>query len=313
MVVIGLDPHSATHTAVAMDPRGKPLSMLTVSNCSDGYAELSAWAEQFSERRWAIEGANHPFIRPFSQPLAVREWVVDIPASLTSQYRSRRSARKNDQIDATNAARALLANPQLPRYNPHPQVQELKELTRTRQQLAADLHALKNTLGALTEVSPAALPLKTAITCLERQIEVLDGECERCVEQLTPSLLKVYGVGVVHAATLPAEVGDIRRFSNKDRFASYCGCAPVERQSGGCRRAQLNIAGNRRLNRTLHMIAIVRLRYQADTKAYVNRKVEEGKTKRAALRCLKTHIARELYRFMTAAFKQHPYPNSGGA
>jgi transposase len=80
----------------------------------------------------------------------------------------------------------------------------------------------------------------------------------------------------------------------------------VERSSGGCQRRQLNIGGNRRLNRTFHLLAIIRLRLDQDTKDYIAKKKAEGKTKRAALRCLKTYLARSLFRFMNATMQQHP-------
>ena len=71
---------------------------------------LMAWAEGFEERVWAIEGAANPFVCWWASELL--EAVVDVPPSLTSQYRSRRSRKKNDAVDAQNAARGLLANPQ---------------------------------------------------------------------------------------------------------------------------------------------------------------------------------------------------------
>ena len=81
----------------------------------------------------------------------------------------------------------------------------------------------------------------------------------KLVKDLMPELLELKGIGVVLAATLLAEAGDVRRFRSQHSFAMFAGCAPVERSSGSCQRRQLNIGGNRRLNRTFHMLAIIGL------------------------------------------------------
>jgi transposase len=129
---------------------------------------------------------------------------------------------------------------------------------------------------------------------------------KRLVDTLMPELLEVQGVGVVHAATLLAEAGDVRRFRSQHSFAMFAGCAPIERSSGGQQRRQLNTGGNRRLNRAFHMIVLVRLRYDEATRTYLDRKQRQGKTLRAALRCLKTHLARQLFRFMHDSINAHP-------
>ena len=153
--------------------------------------------------------------------------------------------------------------------------------------------------------------LEAVISVLAEQIKALEVALKTLVTTLMPELLLVSGVGVVHAATLLAEAGDVRRFRSQHAFAMYSGSAPVERSSGGQQRRQLNIGGNRRLNRTFHMVALVRLRCNDDTKAYLEKKQQQGKTRRAALRCLKTYLARELFRFMLQATKQHPQRWSG--
>jgi transposase len=98
------------------------------------------------------------------------------------------------------------------------------------------------------------------------------------------------------AGTLLAEVGHAQRFPSADHFASYCGAAPVERGSGQSSRMQINPGGNRRLNWALHIVALVRLRVEGRSKQFVERRISEGKTKRAALRLLKTYIAREIFK-----------------
>ena len=128
MVTLGLDPHPGTHTVVALDLNGAPLESLTVLNTASGLAQLQLFARQFSLRRWAVEGAGNHFIAAFvKELLRSGEAVYSICPNLTSQYRSRRGRKKNDIVDATNVARALLANPRLPLLRNSDSQRELQE------------------------------------------------------------------------------------------------------------------------------------------------------------------------------------------
>ncbi len=306
MVIIGVDPHPQSHTAAALDKQGKVLGHCTVTNTAEGLATLEHWIKRYDVQRCAIEGANNPFARRLSQALLGQDHkVVDISPSLTSQYRSKRGRKKSDEVDAENVARAALANPELTTFAPRQAVEDLKHLTRTREALAKQLTAHKLSLASL-ELEVARQAVEAVIAVLKEQLKTLEQAMKALVDELMPELLEVFGVGVVHAATLLAEAGDIRRFRSQHAFAMYSGCAPVERSSGGQKRRQLNIGGNRRLNRTFHMIAQVRLRHSEPTRAYLDKKQQQGKTRRAALRSLKTYLARELFRFMLQVTQQHP-------
>lgn len=239
-----------------------------------------------------------------SHALAVQESVVNVSPNLISQYRSRRGRKKNDEVDAANVARAYLANPDLPFFSAHTDIEELKELTRTRERLVEALKANRSALRRLSEGTTSYQALEAVVACLEKQISVLEADLDSLVKVAGPQLLALRGVATVNAAIILAEAGNVERFRDQHAFASYVGCAPIERSSGGQQRKQLDPGGNRRLKRTCHLIALVRLRTDETTKAYVKRKQEEGKTFRAALRSLKTVIARELYRCLKASHHQ---------
>ena len=306
MVIIGIDPHPKSHTVAALDKQGKALGQLTVSNNCGGLEKLQGWLAGHEVQKCAIEGANNPFARALSQGLLGQGYrVVDVSPSLTSQYRSKRGRKKSDLVDAENVARVALANPELSAFALQQTVEDLKSLTRTREALVKQLTAHRLSLRS-TELVVARQALEAVVKVLTEQLKELEAEMKRLVNDLMPELLEVQGIGVVHAATLLAEAGDVRRFRSQHAFAMYSGCAPVEHSSGGQQRRQLNIGGNRRLNRTCHMIVQVRLRCDETTKAYLDKKQRQGKTRRAALRCLKTYVARELFRFMLQATKQHP-------
>lgn len=306
MTIIGVDPHPGSHTAVALNEQGKRLGTLTFQNSEDGLSQFQAWVSSYEIERCAIEGANNPFARSLSQlVLKAGHKLVDVSPSLTSQYRSKRGYKKSDAVDAENVARVALANPELSRFTFQTKVEELKTLTRTRETLVEQLKAHRLSCATI-ELETVKQSLHKVITVLQEQLKVLEKAMTALVKALMPELLGVKGVGIVLAATLLAEAGDVRRFRSQHSFAMFAGCAPVERSSGGCQRRQLNIGGNRRLNRTFHMLAIIRLRLDDDTKAFIAKKKAEAKTLRAALRCLKTHLARSIFRFMNSIMHQHP-------
>ncbi len=299
MVTIGLDPHPDSHTLAALDENGTTLAVLTVANDAEGLVLLHRFALPFPERRWAIEGAANRYILPFVSELLERGEVVHhIPPNLTSQYGSRVNQKKNDVVDAQNAARVLQANPGLPTFQPGEHQRELQDLTRTQRRLSEQLKANKMALQALDTGSSARSALTQVIRILEEQLADMSKQMKTKVKSFAPALLELLGVGPVVASVILGEVGAIGRFTNQEQFASYCGAAPVERGSGKNSRMQLNHGGNRRLNWALHIIALTRSRCDERTKALLAKLKARGKTQRASLRILKTYIARELFRHL---------------
>ena len=106
----------------------------------------------------------------------------------------------------------------------------------------------------------------------------------------------VYGVGPVVAAIIVGHTGDVRRFWTRNHYASYNGTAPLEASSGPKKRHRLNPRGNRQLNHAIHMAAVTQIRNDTPGRAYFERKVAEGKTKKEALRALKRRISDAVYR-----------------
>jgi len=115
--------------------------------------------------------------------------------------------------------------------------------------------------------------------------------------------MSLHGLGPVGAARVLADVGDVARFPTRAHFASWNGTAPIDASSGEQIRHRLSRAGNRRINRVLHIMAIVQLRNDTEGRAYFRRKVAAGKTKMEALRCLKRRLSDVLYRQLAAEAK----------
>lgn len=299
MITIGLDPHPDSHTVAALDEKGTTLASLTVTNDAEGLALLHQFAGSFSEHRWAIEGAANRFILPFVCALLEQGKAVHyILPNLTSQYRARLSRKKNDVVDAKNAARALLANPSLPTFYPSQSQRELQDLTRTQRRLSEQHKANKMPLQALDACSSVRPALTQVIQVLEKQLAELSKHMKTLVKASAPTLLEILGVGPMVASVILGEVGTISRFGNEGQFASYCGAAPVERGSGKNSRMQLNHGGNRRLNWALHIVALTRSRCDERTRILLAKLKARGKTQRASLRILKTYIAREMFRHL---------------
>ena len=114
------------------------------------------------------------------------------------------------------------------------------------------------------------------------------------------TLVNIRGVGVVVAAMIIGQTGDISRFASAAHFASYNGTAPIEASSGERRRHRLNPRGNRQLNYAIHVVAITQLRYPCEGREYYDRKRAEGKSAKEAIRSLKRQISNVVYRALIA-------------
>lgn len=124
----------------------------------------------------------------------------------------------------------------------------------------------------------------------------------------TPQLPDCNGVGPHTAAALLITAGDNPgRLGSEAGFAALCGVSPVEASSGKTQRRRLNRGGDRQANAALYRIALSRLRWDHRTRDDLNRRTAEGKTPREAIRCLKRHLARELYQLIT---KPQPAPTT---
>jgi transposase len=327
MIVIGVDVHKHSLTAVAVDEVGR-----TLSQCSGPIgAQLVGWARSLAEERlWALEDCRH-VSRGLEQLLqAQSERLVRVPPRLTAPQRRRgRTRGKSDAIDALAVARAALREPSLdqPRAE-EPLLRELKLLVDHRDDLVAErrrcqqrlrwhLHELDPTLtvplGALdrtvwlerlrrqlarreqsTQVR-IARDLLGRCRELTRSIAELERELQARTERIAPRLLELAGCGPLSAAKLLCEIGPIDRFASDSQLARHAGVAPLEASSGKQRRHRLDRGGNRQLNCALHRIAITQGRVYAPARAYLERKQSEGKSRREALRCLKRQLARTVY------------------
>jgi len=334
MIVIGLDVHKQSVTAVAVDEAGRSLAEMTIQV---GGNELLGWAAVLDgERLWAVEDCRQLTRWLERQLLAVGEEIVRVPPKLTvPERRAGRTRGKSDPIDALAIARAALREPDLSRPQPDEQrYREIKLLVdhrddlvdqrrRTQQRLrwhlfqldptyvvplrmlgrASHLERVSRWLARQTRDLQVRLARELVSTCrsLSRAITELDQELEQRVKETAPGLLELPGCAAVTAAKLLAEVGPIGRFKSDAQLARHSGVAPLEASSGRTQRHRLDRSGNRQLNAALYRIAITQARYHEPAKTYLERKRAEGKSRREAIRCLKRLLVRAVFNTLKTA------------
>ena len=170
----------------------------------------------------------------------------------------------------------------------------------------------------LAAVTPAGAPavirwqlateLVADVRQLEQRIAAVEGRIKTAVTESKTTLVELFGVGPVLAATFLGEIGDVRRFPSKHHFAAHTGTAPLEASSGQVIRHRLSRAGNRKLNHALYMMAMVQVRRPSLGQAYYQRKLAEGKSPKEALRCLKRRLSDAVYRCVLADQALQPCP-----
>ncbi len=138
------------------------------------------------------------------------------------------------------------------------------------------------------------------VRTLDRKIADLERRIEAEVEASGTTLTEIFGVGPILAARIIGTVGNVARFPTKAHFASYAGTAPLEASSGKVVRHRLSLAGNRKLNYALHMVAVCQARSDARGGAYYRKKIAEGKSRKEALRCLKRRVSDAVFRSLMA-------------
>jgi transposase len=249
--------------------------------------------------------------------------------------RERRSGGKTDALDALRAARSILSadRPAIPRASgerealralvaaregavsartaafcqlrdllittPEPLRSQLRPLSRAR--LLARLSATRPDLRSDSELRGALLALKAVarrIRQLTDEERELAREIERLASKLAPQLLDQPGIGPLLAAQVVLSWSHPGLLRSEAAFARLAGAAPIPASSGQTIRYRLDRSADRKLNRTLHQIIVTRRRSHQPTIDYINRRVQEGKSRREATRCLKRYLARNLYRLL---------------
>ena len=329
----GVDTHKDTNTLALLDALGRPLGTAESPAGAEGYAAL-AEALGGPGVEVGIEGCCS-----FGEGLAAH-----LRASGVAVYEVERPARrprrggKSDPIDARAAAENLAAGRCAEPKSLEGAAGDARWLLVAREQLVRRATALSNCVDSMLVTAPqgvrdryaplagaarmralaasegggaCALALRALAAewaASEARAAELEAGLEALLLESHPALMGARGVGTVTAARLVVAAGaNPGRTGGEAAFSMLCGTSPIPASSGRTERHRLNRGGDRQANRAVHEIAIARLACDPRTRAYVDRRVSEGKTRREAVRCVCRYIAREVYRLITGP--QEPLPD----
>lgn len=339
-IILGVDTHLDSHIGVVIDRVGKLLGHISVSANPSGYKDLVQWCRSFGDlQRAGVEGPG-TYGAGLARYLAAEGIVV---LEINRPDRSmRRFQGKSDPTDAESAARTVLSGVDcaIPKSQSGP-AEAMRIISVARRSTVKARTQAINQIRAMLVSAPDEIRsklwksnatecakgcsrirslgesswLKTLATTLRllakrwlyltEELKSLDKELEYLTAKVAKRVRNEFGVGPQTAATLLSVAGDNpERLRSEAALASLCGVNPLEASSGKRVRHRLNRGGNRSANNALWTIAMVRMRSDPRTQAYVDRRTAEGKSVKEIHRCLKRYIVRELYPLILADLKE---------
>ncbi|GAB1688658.1 IS110 family transposase [Krasilnikovia sp. M28-CT-15] len=334
MVVIGIDAHKRTHTAVIIDGNGRQVAVKTCGSTSKDHLTLLRWAARHDpDRVWALEDCRNMTRRLERDLLAAGERIVRVPPKLMAHARdAARTYGKSDPIDALAVARAALREDGLPVAHLDGPDREIRLLVDHREDLIAErtravnrlrwhLHELdpewdpparsldrasnlNRVLHRLTTLPGTVARLAAALVerCrqLTDEINALGAEISKLAQQLAPTLIALPGCAALTAAKILGETAGIARFRSASAYARHNGTAPLPVWSSNRSRHRLSRTGNRQLNAALHRIAMTQARCHLPAQELIARRKAGGDGGMEALRVLKRRLSDVIYQALRA-------------
>jgi transposase len=345
LVTVGVDTHLETHTAVALDQLGRRLGALQIGTRRGDFEALVAWAGGFGElEAFGIEGTNSygAGLTRFLVALGYAVFETTRPDRATRRNKGKSDPIDAEAAARAVLAGDVLGPPK-DSTDTAEMVRMLRIARSTaikaRTQAINALHALVVTApGELRDdlrslntarlverargfrlgvaIDDTVTAAKLTMRALARRIEHLDNEITELTDQLdrlvaaaVPTVVALFGAGTDTAGQLLVTAGDNPdRLHSDAAFSMLCGASPRPAWSGAkpTNRYRLNRGGDRQANAALYRIALVRMAHHAPTRAYVERRTKEGKTKREIIRCLKRYIAREVFTALNTDLAARP-------
>lgn len=334
VITVGVDTHADTHTATVCDQLGRIIVTATFDATPAGYRRLLAWAK----RRGVISGFGIEGTGSYGLGLArflTREGVEVNEVNRTNRQHRRRRG-KSDPADSEAAARSVLAGDATGAPKDHTGgVEAVRVLNIARRSAVKAKTQAANQVRDLVVTAPddirselrdlrtpgrmahcarwrpgdpldARSATRVAIRQLAQRWLALDAEAtqlqaqmRRLLDELVPSLMAEVGVSTMNAAQLVIAAGqNPERLRSEGSFAALCGTSPVEASSGKHQRHRINQGGNRQANSALHIVVLIRASRCEETRSYIARRTEEGRSQREIWRCLKRALARRFHRLL---------------
>ena len=332
--LVGVDTHAATHTVAVIDAvTGAEIDRETFPVTTAGLHRVVDWAARRAggaATLFVVEGVGS-YGAGLARVVTARGFEVVEPSTMSkAQFRGH---GKSDPLDATRIARSvqgveisLLRRPRAEGVR-----EALRVLTVAREEMAGEstrainsLTALLRTVGlgidarhaltgpdidtvarwraragepiAVATARAEAVRLASRVLALRDELAANRAALDALVAEQAPQLLDMVGVGAVVAATVLVAWSHPGRVRSEAAMASLAGTCPIPASSGNTVRHRLNRGGDRRLNRVIHTVALVRMRCDPQTRTYVAKRTAQGLTKREIMRCLKRYITRQLFR-----------------
>ena len=331
MTIMGCDPHLDTFDIAVLDPIGVEQEHAHLPNSAAGWSQAVTIAKRHGVEQVGIDPASgygrHIAIALNAAGIA----VLEIPTRLTARHRLRDGAAKTDPGDARAVARCVAAGEgntwtnndtdETVRVLVHHRNAQVRTQTREINQLRALITEIDPTLASsLTRIrttktlhqlhhvdyqgsqhrqTVAALIRQLAHACIQRHhhINQLKHQIEQALPERAHRLINtITGVGIITAATLIAEMAGTDGFATDAKMAAWAGTAPLDASSRRQQRHRLNRGGNRQANWAIHIIALTQTRWPGPAHNYITRRQTEGLTRKEALRALKRHITRTIWK-----------------
>jgi transposase len=310
---IGIDAHPTTHTAYAMNRFEDEKGILTFENTPEGINQFLLWLPTVEKNKdtllVGIEGGGNSRHALLAHLLKTYQNIYEVNPLYTKQRRTfGTKADKSDPRDAKLIAevvtRKLTELPKITRHDLSTHLLVLRKTVWFYEQLTDQGIAIQNQLHQLKREQSLSLDavekkaLKMIIHEREKELQQIRKNQLKCTKQLQELLEKqgknlttIKGIKTILAAKIVAHSGGIERFANLDDFIQYAGIAPKENSSGKTKRHKKAKKGNRKLNHTFYLAALVQIRWNGKARDYFEKKVKEGKTKKQALKCVMKRIA----------------------
>jgi transposase len=338
----GIDTHSLTHHAAALDQTGRVLGERQFPNTAAGYTALWSWLRSFGRvHTIGVEGTGSYGAGLARHLSAQGATLVEVDRP---DRRTRRRQGKSDPIDAINAARAALSGQATgtPKTRTGP-VEAIRALRAARSGAIKARTAAYNQLHGLLASAPEQLRARltgrrkaalatacialdpslddtrlddpvhattaalhavaTRVQALTTEITLADRRLHSLVTRTAPRLTALPGVGIDTAGQLLATAGDNPdRLHSEAALARLCGVAPIPASSGRTDRHRLHRGGDRQANRALYMSVLSRMRHDPRTRTYIQRRTQQGLSSKDIIRCLKRYLVREIYTALLADY-----------